>query len=290
MKKAHEIVDQFTRNNRMPGVYHRIRALVASPDTSLSAYIETIVAEPELAALVVNVAKSSLFNESRKIDTLEQAVSHIGVMQLKDILLCSFSIKAFASIPDSIVNLPVYWKNSVLSGIIAYFLARRCAAPTSSQYFTLGMLHDIGHLVMYSIIPDQTLEIFAKIKNSKKSVNLIEIEQLGFDYAQVGRDVMAQWSFPESYQQVTLNHPNPRNAAQFYFETAIIHIARSICLQGEDAKPTRDNRIQPIAWSLTNLTPIDIDGVREQALQYIDEMLSSLHIPSASPNKVSQIK
>ncbi len=290
MKKAHEIVDQFIRNNRMPGIYHRIRALVASPDTSLADYLETIATDPALVILIIDVANNSLFNKSRKIDTLEQAISHIGVIQLKDILLCSFCIKAFATIPDSVVNLAAYWKNNVLCGVVAYILAKRCAAPASSQFFTLGMLHDIGHLVMYATIPDQAQDIFAKIKHSKKAVNLIETEQLGFDYAQVGGLLMAKWSFPESYRQVTVHHPNPKNVAEFYFETAIVHIARSICLQGEGLKPTRNNRIQPIAWSLSNLTPFDISDVHEQALLYVDEMLTSLKISLASQDKISQIK
>lgn len=290
MNKAHDIVSQFTSNNRMPGNYHRIRALVATPETTLSAFIETLQDDAELTALIIDVANCSLFNKTRKVDTLEQAVSHIGVMRLKDILLCHVCIKAFAVIPDSIVNLSTYWKNNMLCGIIAYILAKRCAAPTSSQLFTLGVLHDLGHLVMYSMMPSQTVDIFAETKNSKKSVSLIETEQLGFDYAQTGSDLMYQWSFPESYQQVTLHHPNPKNAAKFYFETAIIHIARSISLQGDDLKTTRDNRIQPIAWSLTNLSPEDIVDVRQQALQFVDEVSASFHILPANPSNISQIK
>jgi len=290
MNKAHEIVDQFTRNNRMPGVYHRIRALVASPDASLPVFKETIEADPELTELIIDVANCSLFNKLRKIDTLEQAVESIGVFQLKDILLCSFSIKTFAAVPDGIVDLSGYWRNNILCAIVSYILAKRCAASSCFQLFTLGMLHDIGHLVMYATIPDHAVDIFAKIKHSKKSANLIETEQLGFDYAQVGGLLMARWSFPESYQQVTVHHPNPKNADEFYFETAIVHIARSICLQGEGLKPTRDNRIQPIAWSLTNLTPNDVGDVREQALQYVDEMLSALHIPADGLKNISQIK
>lgn len=291
MTIAHDFVNQITNRSTMPGIYHRIRALIAAPDTTMSDYVIAINSDPALAARVMDMANSSFFNPSRNINTIEQAISHLGVMQLKDILLCNLTIRAFATIPDSIINLSAFWKNSALCGIISRILAKECSAPTSDQLFTLGLLHDIGHLVMYSTIPDQTLEIFAESERRKKPVAVIEQEKLGVDYAQIGSELMKQWSFPESYQEVTAHHPEPKNAAHYYFETAIVHIARSMAFNDDDPKSSKQFRIKPIAWSITNVSKEIVSEVKKQSQQYIDEIATCLQTPNHNDLiNVSQIK
>ena len=291
MTIAHDFVNQISNRNTLPGIYHRIRALIAAPDTTLSDYVVTINSDPVLAARVMDIANSSFFNSSRNINTIEQAISHLGVMQLKDILLCNLTIRAFATIPDSIVNLPKFWNSSILCGIVARILAKKSMATTSDQLFTLGLLHDIGHLVMYSIIPEQTLEIFSESKQFSKPVSAIEREKLGTDYAQVGSELMHHWSFPESYQEVTAHHPEPKDAAHYYFETAIVHIARNIAFHSDDLRSGKEFQIKPIAWSITNLSETSIADVRKQAQQYINEIANCLHTQTHNNTiNVGQIK
>jgi HD-like signal output (HDOD) protein len=291
MTIAHDFVDQISNRNTLPGIYHRIRALIAAPDTTLNDYVITINSDPVLAARVMDIANSSFFNSSRNINTIEQAISHLGVMQLKDILLCNLTIRAFATIPDSIVNLSTFWQSSILCGIIARILAKKSMVPTSDQLFTLGLLHDIGHLVMYSIIPEQTLDIFAESKQCSKPVSVIERERLGTDYAQVGSELMHHWSFPESYQEVTAHHPEPKDAAYYYFETAIVHIARNIAFHGGDLGSGKEFQIKPIAWSITNLSEAIIADTRKKAQQYIDEIANCLHVQTHENTiNVGQIK
>lgn len=291
MTIAHDFVNQITARNTLPGIYHRIRALIAAPDTTMSEYVKAINSDPALAARVMDIANSSFFNRSRNINNIEQAISHLGVMQLKDVLLCNLTIRAFATIPDSIINLSEFWKSSIRCGIIARILAKKCEVPTSNQLFTLGLLHDIGHLVMYSTIPEQTLDIFAESSKRNKPVSVIELERLGVDYAQVGSELMHHWSFPESYQEVTAHHPEPKNAAHYYFETAIVHIARNIAFRDDDAKPSKQFKIKPIAWSITNLSEEKIADVRQQAQQYITEITNCLQTQSKDNSvNVRQIK
>ncbi len=291
MTVAHNFIYQMANRNTLPVIYHRIRALLAAPDATINDYVAVINSDPTLAERVKDIANSSFFNSSRNIDTLEQAISHIGVMQLKDVLLCNLTIRAFSTIPDSIINLSVFWKNSVLCGIIARILAQKCAAPTSNQLFTLGLLHDIGHLAMYATIPDQTLEIFAESRSRNKPVFVIEQEKMGFDYAQIGSELMQYWSFPESYQEVTAHHTEPKNAANHYFETAIVHIARCITFYDSNPNHSKLFQIKPIAWSITNLSADIISKVREDAQQYVDEIASCLQASNQNgPINVSQIK
>jgi HD-like signal output (HDOD) protein len=291
MTIAHDYVDKITTRNNLPGIYHRIRTLIAAPDTNMSEYVVAINSDPALAARVMDMANSSFFNASRNINTIEQAISHLGVLQLKDILLCNLTIRAFATIPDSIINLSEFWKSSILCGIIARILARKCEAPTSDQLFTLGLLHDIGHLVMYSTIPEQTLEIFSESRRQNKPIAVIEKEKLGVDYAQIGSELMLHWSFPESYQAVTAYHPEPKNAAQYYFETAIVHIARSIAFHDGDSKSSKQFQIKPIAWNITNLAEENITEIRQQALKYLDEISDCLQANNYNKTiNVSQIK
>ncbi|MFV2060908.1 MAG: HDOD domain-containing protein, partial [Gammaproteobacteria bacterium] len=64
--------------------------------------------------------------------------------------------------------------------------------------------HDIGKLVMYLVLPDQSREVLREFKHLKKEssnadVSNVEKEQFGFSHATLGRVLTQQWNMPESF-------------------------------------------------------------------------------------------
>lgn len=289
MTIANEFIEQNNGWKSQSETYHRLRGLIAAQDSKMSDFVTTINSDPSLVTKVVDFANSPLFNPVRSIQTLEQAISHLGVMQLKDVLLCNLTINAFTYLPDNIIKLPIFWENSLLCAIIARILAQKCNLQNSGQLFTLGLLHDIGHLAMYSVIPDTTLEAFNFSNQRDKPVNIVEREKLGFDYAQVGSELMQNWSFPLSYQIITEHHPEPKDTPEFYLETAIIHMARCLTFQTEKTSKNKQFQIKPIASSVTNLSIDSLTDLKEQAQHYVTEIAHCLELPLPDSN-ISTLK
>ena len=278
MKLAQDYLNSIAELVTMPEVYRRIRKLIAAPNSKIEDYVEVVDADPALAARIIRIANSTFFGYSRETDSLEGAISLIGIMQLHDLLLSSLAIRAFSGIPNNIVNLHDFWRSSIFCGISARMLARKCRVPASERLFTSGLLHEIGHIVMYTQDPEKAQEILLTSEQQSKPIYLMEREKLGFDYAQLGCEVMRLWHLPESYQEITEFHPEPEKSTQFKIETSIVHLAHSMALCEETGSEFNENplSIAPAAWKTTKLHDQVIEEVRTEARLHVDEVIDSL--------------
>ncbi len=275
---VNQLVNSVADRVGMPEVYVKIRTLINQPDSDIDDFVDVVRIDPVLAARVVKVANSGFFGYSKKINSLEQAVSFIGVIQLHDVLLSILTIRSFAAIPNDIINLFEFWRTSVHCGVVSRILAEKCSVMASQRLFVSGMLHDIGHVLIYLKNPEAAQEaIMASIEQSIP-LHIAERSVLGFDYVQAGVELMRVWHLPESYRKTTQYHLQPSHAEQFQTEAAIVHLARYIVMQSDAEKlgEVDNTKIDPIVWGLTNLPESIVDEVKQEAGQHVNEVLGLL--------------
>ncbi len=286
MNPAYKLVNSIANNITLPEVYRRIRVLIVTPDSKIEDYVAVIQTDPALALRLINITNSSFFGYMdssfygyvRKADTLKKAIAFIGIMQLHDILLSTLVIRAFSGIPDHIINLQSFWHSAVFSGIAARIIAKKYSLPASERMFTSGLLHEIGHIVMYAKAPEIAQDSLMESEQFTKPLVIVQREKLGFDYAELGYELMRIWHLPESYQQITANHAEPEKALEFKTETAIVNLARKITLAEDlgtefslDQLPTFPKPNKNII-----LSKDDIDEITIQGRFYVDEVLNLL--------------
>jgi HD-like signal output (HDOD) protein len=95
----------------------------------------------------------------------------------------------------------------------------------------------------------------------------VERERFGFDYAQVGGELMRAWNLPASLESAIRFHTMPARADEFEFEAAIIHFASVVTETREWARDSEAwaECADPIAWQLTNLSVEAIEPLLEEA-------------------------
>ena len=199
----------------LPEVYVRIRALIDNPSTQIDDYVDVVNIDPVMAARIVKIANSTFFGYSKMLPTVERAVSYIGVVQLHDVLLGTIAMRSFSTIPAHVINLLAFWQSSVACGIIARILAHRCSLPASERLFVSGLLHEIGHIVMYLKRPELAQQALVRAAERSIPIYIAERELIGFDDAQVGSELMRLWHLPINYQETTGFHPEPAKATQY---------------------------------------------------------------------------
>ncbi len=257
----------------LPEVYFRLKDILDDPHSSMNDMAAMISHDPGLTARVLRVANSAFFGFRARIETIHQATNVLGTQQVHDLALATSVTGAFASMSSDMVNMSNFWRNSVSCGLASRLLAEHCNALHGERLFIAGLLHDIGHLVMYQLMPAQMQQILLNHEQQNDSLFLVERELLGFDYAQVGSALMQAWGLPNSLQEATAYHPEPGNAKDCILETAIVHIATHITSSDENSKlSARD--IDPFAWHMTALTPEIFEMIAQQTRQQLDETMS----------------
>lgn len=252
MKAARKFISDMAENISMPEIYLAIRRLIKQPETSIADYVELLNNDSMLSHRILRIANSEFFGFSRKVNTLNQALNLIGIIQLHDLLLSSLCMRTFTSIPTQILNLKAFWFYSTQCGIASRIIAQHSFAPISNHYFTLGLMHEIGHAAMYSKAPELSLQSLQDSQQQDRPIQQLEQQYFGFDYTQIGKSLMQLWHLPEVYQQVASYHLRPELANEScQFEVQIIHLAHTIC-----QNPVLDVHQELISSIQQNFTPL----------------------------------
>ena len=231
MKAAQEFICDMAENISMPDVYHKIRQLIEKPDARIPDFVKVIETDSMLSVRIIRMANSNFFGFSRKAGDLNQAISLIGIIQLHDLLLSCLCMRTFAAIPEQILNLKAFWQHGIQCGIAARTIAQYCwGVAAGNRFFTLGLLHEIGHAAMFVKAPELALQALSNSQAQNRSLAELEREYLGFDYGELGTELMQLWHLPKIYRQVAKYHLQPKQAVKAYRdEVQIIHMAHTFC-------------------------------------------------------------
>jgi HD-like signal output (HDOD) protein len=230
MKAAREFVGDMAEHISMPEVYVAIRQLLLNADTTIDDFVEVVESDSMLAVRVMRMAQSQYFGFPRSCESLYQAISLIGLMQLHDLMLGTLCMRTFSAIPEEVLNLRAFWRYNVQCGIAARTIGQFSKSDSHHVFFTLGLLHEIGHAALFLKAPEASLKALEVSQAHDRELAEVEQEYLGFDYGQVGSEMMQLWHLPPVYQQVAACHLQPEQADEdFRPAVNVVHLAHRLC-------------------------------------------------------------
>ncbi len=235
MEAAREFVSDVAELVSMPEVYLSIRQLLLRSDTRIDDFVAVVEQDSALSVRVMRMAGSDYFGFPRDCDNLYQAISLIGLVQLHDLMLGSLCIRSFAAVPPEVFNLRRYWRYCVRCGVAARTIGQHCRGDGHFVFFTLGLLHEIGHAAIFLKEPDSASELLLESFEQDRDLVELEREHFGFDYRDVGRELANIWHLPPVYAEAAAHHLDPA-AAESRYRPAIdvIYLAHQLCAEPED--------------------------------------------------------
>ena len=164
------------------------------------------------AAITANFLKlvnSAAFGLPRKVNSLLQAFSLLGVNQIRFVLLAACAgkylnrpLKGYGLTPQEV------WLHSLSCGLMAEALARRAGLSRPENLFTAALLHDLGKIVL-DLFVEGELEALQETVRQNPELTFMQAEWLvlGADHAIVGAELLRRWGFPrEVYFAVRAHH------------------------------------------------------------------------------------
>ena len=224
--RAADLVKDLPALSSLPDVIDELERALEDGSASMNDLGEIVKKDADLTARLLRLANSSFYGFPKGVETVGEALSLIGIEQMKQLLTGSSVMEFFSSIPADMVNMRSFWEHSIATGIAAKVLAVLRRTPDPELCFVTGLIHDIGRLVFYTQLGDESRELFKKYEdNTQQTLYDLERQHFGFDHGEVAGELLKRWDFPNSLVQAVRYHHAPKNADSYYSDAAVVNIA-----------------------------------------------------------------
>ncbi|NOZ11873.1 MAG: HDOD domain-containing protein [Gammaproteobacteria bacterium] len=262
----------------LPDIYARLVEAVNHPHTSFEDIGTIIASDVGLAARLLRIANSALFNFPGEVDSIGRAVTIIGTEQLRDLVLATTVTRLFREIPIGTINMRSFWEHSVACGIVARNIATYRRESNFERYYVLGLLHDIGRLVLVMELPDVMSALFIDEDESELQFHEREQSVLGYDHAAVGSALLEMWRIPQSIYEPTACHHRPQSSRHYPLESAVVHTA-DIIVHSLRIGGTGEYYVPPlnsVAWERLDISEQSLAGIIEHSEKQFNEVVDDI--------------
>lgn len=205
----------------------RIKELIDDEASTIDDIADVILLDPALAGTILKLANSSFFNYPGKIDTISKAVLVLGITEVYNLVIAYFTTKAFKNINAPAQFLEDFWERSVDCALIIKYLGSKLEVVNAERLFILGLLHNLGELVMQQFVPEKVAEL------DKVSSSVLPWEKqkelLGFTYAECTGELLKLWQLPYSLIE-PVRYQDEDNFEHSTEETKLLFMAKRIML------------------------------------------------------------
>jgi len=212
----------------LPEVFVQINELTQDPRSSVADIARVAETDAGLSARILKIVNSPYYGFPSSIDNITRAVSILGMQDLRDLALATTTIDLFANNKHQHKHIIQLWRHNLFCAVIAKSLAEQLSQLHVERFFVAGLLHDIGRLIMFQGLPEETHQAIDIARTSGENMLHIEQSMLGFTHTDVGARIVSQWKLPSNIIEVVAFHHTPAKAKQFPLETSVIHLANNL--------------------------------------------------------------
>lgn len=195
----------------LPDTARRLLQLRATSTATVADLSGIITADPVLTAQVIRYARSGFFGYRPRVETLQDAISHVlGFDLVLHLALGLSASRALRPPLDGPLGLRALWRHAAHCAGLAQALGTQlptAARGTPGLLCLAGLLHDIGYAVLGHLFrPEFYLLNNAVAANPDIPVTLIEKRLLGVEHTQLGSWLLKAWEMPEEVVTAAQEH------------------------------------------------------------------------------------
>ena len=211
---SQQILDKLKISGPLPtpkGVALQVIELTRREEVTNHDLVQLIGVDPALSQRVVKAANALLGHVSRPVVTIHDAVTVLGMRALRQLVLGIALVADYRHGPCANFDYPGFWQHSLLTALCVRRLALRANLMAAEEVFMLGLLGQIGRLVLATA---QTEAFSDLLEQHEPEQRLFELEQaqFGFNHAEVSAAMLAEMNFPLLFQALVRDYRVPQTS------------------------------------------------------------------------------
>jgi phosphoserine phosphatase RsbU/P len=164
--------------------------------------------DPVLTIEVLRIANSAYFGFSGKINSVARAITVIGQLTLRHIVLCIAMRDTLKPEQLPALSIEAFWTSALRRAVCARSLANAVALDADLS-FTIGLLQDFGLLVLFYLYPNRIAEWPHLAELAPDDRHIMEWQLFGSLHDQVGLQLAESWNLPEELASAMGSHHHP---------------------------------------------------------------------------------
>lgn len=259
---------------QLPVAVQKLLAVMRDENSSADDVTQVLSSDQALAGKILKLVNSSFYGMSGEVSTVTRAVVVLGFSGVRNVAMGFGMVSAMKKLGG--VSVAEFWDHAMAAGAGAQAMAPLLGSGHDpDEAFIAGLMHDIGHMVLASAVPDEWQQAQERIKQGEDPV-AVEKDLMGMSHASVGQRLMKYWQLPDVLQDAARwHHHGKTTAGREQPLTTLVALGDVLaCIHGGDFEnpPCELN-----LGRLLRLNCLEVDHVR-QALSGMDARIDEMRV------------
>lgn len=221
-KKLVNLMSSMKHLPTVPQIYFQMSNMISN-NASVEEIASKLEEDPSITSNILKLANTAFYNA--KTASIRQAIMYIGLINVKNIIL---SNAVFGNDGLDPKTREMHWEHvKITNKLLIRFYQDILGKKLSNNISSVGLLHDIGSVVLMSNFPKEFESIVKRVKeDSSLKFDDVEREIIGFNHAAIGGYLLDLWGLPYPVIEAALYHHEPMNPNIINHELVkAVHIA-----------------------------------------------------------------
>lgn len=208
IKEKLAYIDKIDEFPSMPSVVLNLMAKMNDPEITVPEIEKYIDMDPALVSYILKITNSLIFGLREEVYSIRRAVTLIGMSNLKS-LLTAYSIRLLCKTITHVDAQQYIWEHSLAVGVLSRVIALKVFKKEQPQAYVLGLLHDIGKIVLY--LKDSGRFLKSLELGIARNMDFVSAEKNLFEYSHIeaGFFMTGKLGFSRKMKDIILFHHDP---------------------------------------------------------------------------------
>lgn len=264
------LVTQCSLLPTIPSLYLELTDELKSPHFTLERVEAIISKDPAIVAKILQLVNSSFFGLSRRIESIGEAISFIGVQIIKALVLTVPVFARFEGVRVKDYSPTAIWEHCWRTAVLARCIAKEEDQPRTvcEEAFLAGLLHDLGKMILVANLSSLCRECTALTHRSHIPMHQAEREILGSTHGMIAAYLLGLWGIPDSIVEAVGFHDEPMEAPSTDFNVlSAVHVANALDHACSEGKPNDFKNYLDLEYVMALGLPARLDAWKTAGLE-----------------------
>jgi HD-like signal output (HDOD) protein len=212
-----------------PTDINQLLTSAVKPSEDGTEILRLVESDSKLRSELLSLARS-YFGEAEDFESIEDAVQHVGIQPLVQLIGISYARDAIRQEFTALKYLNDYVDHGEDIYIASDILGGICSLPREQRqvHALAGLVHDVGRLAIFVAGNKTSARVLGTLWDRMVSVVHEEKAELGMDHCDVGARICRRWNFSPVIQEAVLRHHSPIMNGDFSFAGALIFLSHFV--------------------------------------------------------------